>query len=690
MKDLLHSRCAEAQLTPRVSPKAARATQIGTSNVPLRGLGLALAAAMLLSSAGPAFAAASRAPSKDQVVKLIAVLQSGAPQKEKADACRELARIGTKEAVAPLAALLGDDKLSHMARYGLETIPDSSVDKALRAALDKLDGRNLVGVIGSIGVRRDAKAVKPLSKRLRDPDPDVAQAAARALGKIGNAAAADAIQTALPGALPANQLAFCEGLFRCAESLSAKGSRKQALAIYDRLRGMQLPHQARLAALRGAVLNRGKDGLPLLLESLGNSDFALSAAAMRISLEMPGSNVTAALAMRLKTLPQDQQILLAQTLGKRGDRAALPWLFDAAKGTSQPVRLAAIRALPEIGHPAAVPVLVELMKDSDLEIAKAAQEGLASLPGREADAAVMNMLARGAVGRRITAMDLIVRRRMTFAIPQIFASTEDFEPKIRVAAVKKLGELAGPDEIPAVLRLLEKAKTTDDLEAAEQALNALSQKASDPQAGAVRLAAQLPRLRPAQQCVVLRVLAAVGGTNAQEAVHAAISSHEPEVHAAAVRALSSWSTVDAAPELLELARFGGGSTDQTLCLRGYLRLAALPDVPADKRLSMCREAAKLPTNGDEKKLLLAALGGIHSVASLELIQPYLEDPTTKDEAVAASTDIAEKLLEGKDAAKLAPKLVPVLEKAAGVADKESVTKRVNSLLSRAKAKAGEK
>jgi len=45
--------------------------------------------------------------------KLIAVLKSDASHKEKADACRQLAIIGTKKAVAPLAVLLGDEKLSH-------------------------------------------------------------------------------------------------------------------------------------------------------------------------------------------------------------------------------------------------------------------------------------------------------------------------------------------------------------------------------------------------------------------------------------------------------------------------------------------------------------------------------------------------------------------------------------------------
>ena len=43
----------------------------------------------------------------EKEAQLIAVLQSQAPFKDKADACRELARIGTRKAVPALAALLG-------------------------------------------------------------------------------------------------------------------------------------------------------------------------------------------------------------------------------------------------------------------------------------------------------------------------------------------------------------------------------------------------------------------------------------------------------------------------------------------------------------------------------------------------------------------------------------------------------
>jgi HEAT repeat protein len=177
-----------------------------------------MVAAVLALSCAASFAQSPQPTGAEQEKKLIAVLQSSAPDKEKADACRELARIGTKDAIAPLAALLPDEKLSHMARYGLETIPSPAVDEALRAAAGKLHGKLLVGVIGSIGVRRDTKAVKLLANLLHDSDNDVTQAAARALGKVGDQAAAKALLDALPSVSQANQLAFCEGLLRSAET----------------------------------------------------------------------------------------------------------------------------------------------------------------------------------------------------------------------------------------------------------------------------------------------------------------------------------------------------------------------------------------------------------------------------------------------------------------------------------------
>jgi HEAT repeat protein len=545
----------------------------------------------------------------------------------------------------------------------------------------------LVGVVGSLGVRRDTKAVKVLTKLLHDSDNDVAQAAARALGSIGTPPAAKALLDALPGVSPANQLAFCEGLLRCAEAAAAKGNRKEAMGIYDRLREVKAPHQVRAAALRGAILTRQTDGLPLLSTALHGDDFTLVLAAVRTAQEMPGSQVTRLLAGELAALPADRKVVVIQTLAKRGDDAALPALFVAARGGEKPVRIAAIRALAEIGKPAALPVLVDLLGDADLEIAQAAQESLASLPGKEVDAAIMTMLAEGATPRRLTAMELVVRRRMVSAIPALLNAAGDTDAKVRTAAVSKLGELAGPAELPRMLDLLAKAKSPEDLEVTEQALSAVCLKAVKPDACVTQVETRLAESQPAQKCALLRVLGAVGGTNALRGVRSAVNDPNVEVHAAAIRVLGGWSTADAATDLLEVATAATNPTDKMICLRGYLALAGHADLPTDQRLAMCRQAASLVQKDEEKKLLLAALGGIASIEALDLIMPYMDDSATKAEASTAVVDISDKLLKRSDSAKLAPQLIDPLEKATHTASSAELVKRAQDLLKQARSKA---
>jgi hypothetical protein len=207
-------------------------------------------ATLLLAVAGPSSGQDAPKPAKGAEAELIAVLKSNASREEKAVACRNLALVGTGAAVPALAALLGDEKLGHMARYALEPIPDPAVDTALRNALGKLTGRPLVGVIGSVGVRRDAQAVERLAGLLKDGDVEVAQAAAKALGRIGTPSAIKALEDGLEAAPSANWPALYEGLFRGADALAARGQTAEAVASYSKLTRSEAPPQVRDGAAR--------------------------------------------------------------------------------------------------------------------------------------------------------------------------------------------------------------------------------------------------------------------------------------------------------------------------------------------------------------------------------------------------------------------------------------------------------
>ncbi|HEX4142775.1 MAG TPA: HEAT repeat domain-containing protein [Pirellulales bacterium] len=189
---------------------------------------------------------------KDLEAKLAAVLTTGVSRDAKDYACRKLMLIGTVQSVPVLAGLLPDKDLSHMARYALERIPESEAGQALRDALPKVSGTTQVGVIGSLGVRRDTASVPALAALLINADASVARAAAIALGDIGTAEAAKALADGKPTTPEAAQAATDANL-ACAEDLLASGKKAEALAIYKSLAGENQPKLVRVAAKRGML-----------------------------------------------------------------------------------------------------------------------------------------------------------------------------------------------------------------------------------------------------------------------------------------------------------------------------------------------------------------------------------------------------------------------------------------------------
>ncbi len=115
---------------------------------------------------------------------LLEVLQSELRLPAKEYICRQLALLGTARCVPVLAGMLTDPELSDRARFALEAIPDASVDDALRSALANAEGVLRVGIVNTLGERRDAKAVPLLTELQKSADGVLARAAAAALRKI--------------------------------------------------------------------------------------------------------------------------------------------------------------------------------------------------------------------------------------------------------------------------------------------------------------------------------------------------------------------------------------------------------------------------------------------------------------------------------------------------------------------------
>ena len=87
--------------------------------------------------------------------KFIAFLNSDATPGGKDFISKQLSVMGSEASVPALAAMLADPKSADLARYALERIPGPAVDRALREALAIAPDKARLGIVNTLGIRRD-------------------------------------------------------------------------------------------------------------------------------------------------------------------------------------------------------------------------------------------------------------------------------------------------------------------------------------------------------------------------------------------------------------------------------------------------------------------------------------------------------------------------------------------------------
>jgi HEAT repeat protein len=168
---------------------------------------------------------------------------------QKAIACKRLYMIGNREAIPALAAQLGEERMGHYARFALEPMPDPQVDVVFREALGNLQGPVLIGVLTSIGVRRDPEAVEPVAELMTNSDVDVARAACATLGTISGRRAAELLMAGQSRVAAEVRPVWARAALVCADRM-ADDEPRMAMDIYNTLNNSGMPRAVMLAARR--------------------------------------------------------------------------------------------------------------------------------------------------------------------------------------------------------------------------------------------------------------------------------------------------------------------------------------------------------------------------------------------------------------------------------------------------------
>jgi len=574
---------------------------------------------------------------------LVAVLNSADVSIfDKAKACQRLVLVGDESAVPTLAGLLEDEKLSAYAREALEGISADASDAALREALSQLEGERLIGVLGSIGSRRDERAIDAVAKLLESDDASVAAAAARALGHIGTPATADILQKALSDATPESAPAVGKACLICTLKLIQEEEKGEAVVLCDALQNAQVPQYIKLAATRNAIAALGNDGLPRLAELLDSEDESQFRIALHVARQL-GDDVDASsvLVARFKGQSPSRQALMLIALGDLGKAASLPTVLEAAKTGEGEARVQAIHALAELGDASAVPVLLAAATQSDERLAAAARSTLAVLDSGQINAAIVDMLASGDARSRQMAVDMAAQRKIGSAAPALLKLARGADAAVRAPAVKALGSTAQLENLSDFIALAIAAQASDDFPLVQSSLKSACVRMPQ-EACAEKLAAAMSGASTAARVLLLEQLASVGGTTALKTVVAAAKSSDDAMQDAATRLLGKWLTADAAPAMLDLAKTLPAGKYQIRTLRGYVRIARQLNMTPAERMTVCRNTLAIAKRSDDKGLVFEVVRRYPTGDGLNLAASLLADKDIQQQACSTIVKIADR------------------------------------------------
>lgn len=523
---------------------------------------------------------------------------------------KQLEAIGRDECVDAVAKLVGDND-PNLCDSAIRCLANNPAPRATGALVEKLgaaqDAALKVAILNALGYRADAAATQVVARELGSADGAVAAAAARALGKIATPEAANALAAARQTAKGDVRFRICDALLGCAGALLKAGKPEEAMAIYKELYSKDEARSVRLGALQGILNASGSQAAARVLELLAGDDADARAVAGGHVAALPAEALKV-LAAGLPKLPPAGRVLLLGALAARREKAALPAATEAAKSQDEELKLAGLRALGSLGDASAVPLLIEAALAGGAA-GDTARRSLAAVYGEGVDERLLAaMQAEKDARKRGELIAIIEARGMAAAVPALLQEAMGDDPALRSRAMAALGRLAGPKDVPGMVKALLKAERGRERDEAEKAIARVCQQVPEKEKQAEPVLSALAGASEAEKAAVLPLLGRLGGPKVMELVQAALKGGNPEAREAAIRALCNWPDASAAELLLDVFQTAGDKSQRTAALQALVRVTTPQDRSREPKLPVLEKALPVVRAAlDDKELREAAV-----------------------------------------------------------------------------------
>ena len=381
----------------------------------------------------------------------------------------------------------------------------------------------------------------------------------------------------------------------------------------------------------------------IVINALKGEDESMQSMAISLIRDMPGPEVTKVLARELPSLSARGQMQLLSALADRGDRTALPAVITATKAKDESVRVAALKAIGDLGDASSVSLLAETAAATRGAEQKAARGSLYRLRGPKIDETVLEAIPSAEAKVKVELVRSIGERNIAAGVEALLKTATEKNASVRRESIKVLKTIAGPNDLPALVKMLIGVQSSADRREAEKTVTAVAHKIGDESKQAEAVLAALPLVEDVtSRCSLLKVLGKIGDNSALGVLRKGLKDKNAQVLETCIRALAEWPTAEPVADLLKIAQASDNKLHHVLALRGFVRLIGLDSGrPAQETIGLYKQAMSLASDISEKKMVLSGLANIKSLAALQMAAAYLDDKSLQQEAEVAVVKIAE-------------------------------------------------
>ncbi|MBH53894.1 MAG: hypothetical protein CMI18_06050 [Opitutaceae bacterium] len=406
--------------------------------------------------------------------------KNGVSREAKKYIVRDLARVGTSDAVEPLAKVItGKDALiAEAGRQALEQIQGDNVSsvlkKLIKGAKETDDRQNYLRTLAN---RRESSNAGYFRLGLKSSDTVYAKESVLALSLLGDGGSVKALESAYKKGSSGSNKNLIENELLRADSVSDNF----LLSVYENA-GVRPNRQAALVKL----VDRGHSQSDnLLRSSLADGDSDLRANAMRIALSKDKGYIVRS---EVENFSNDEWRILLNNLSGFEGKGAEGLAHKAIDSGCAGVQVQALRALGVYGTGKSIDLLLAHFSSDNKELKQAATYAIARFPGSAMNSAISTLFNSDSADNKALAIEAMAYRNVPNAKNRLFRIVNGEDMHLVREALQTLSVTADEEDLYRLLFLSRRSE-----EEKSKIINGMLKKVT-PQIGSRELQAKVAAL----------------------------------------------------------------------------------------------------------------------------------------------------------------------------------------------------